>query len=128
MHVKTLCMLGNFCMIFFVCSFLKQTFQEHCQCGSNQAGKNDGPDVGPNCLQRLSADNKSSRQQTKLKKDFTHMQQVLFCQGADLIHTAGHRLFLLASRLNHNTRNKVNRPLITEGKLFPWINPDHFSF
>ena len=49
----TLCLLGNFsCFLssadFFIVNFLEKFFQ-----GPEQ---NVGPDLGPNCLQRLSAD------------------------------------------------------------------------
>ena len=58
-----LCMLGNyfpcFCchlLIFFIISFFKKFFQEHYQSFN---GLNTDQDLGPNCLQRLSADDKS---------------------------------------------------------------------
>ena len=64
-----LCMLGNFCMLFCrLWSFFKLTFQKKSfrntirvsdSLDSDQAWCFVRPDLGPNCLQRLLADNKS---------------------------------------------------------------------
>ena len=57
----TLCMLGNlsgFCcrlFIFFKINFSKNSSPTLLEC---QMVWNVGPDLGPNCLQRLSADDK----------------------------------------------------------------------
>ena len=49
--------------IFFNTNFFEKFFQEYHQSvkqfGSSQAPQNVGPDLGPNCLQRLSADDTS---------------------------------------------------------------------
>ena len=71
MNLITLCMLGNFTcfccrqLTFLKISFLKKIFQDHYQ-SVKQFGSRSGPtfvrpDMGPNCLQRLSADNKNCR-------------------------------------------------------------------
>ena len=43
---------------FFKINFFKKFFQERYQ-SVNQFGHSVGPDLGPNCMQRLSADNES---------------------------------------------------------------------
>ena len=43
---------------FFQINFFKKLFQEHYQT-FKQFGSKSGPDLGPSCLQMLSADNKS---------------------------------------------------------------------
>ena len=68
-NILTLCMLGNFAYIFVVCGFFfkinfyKKIFQEYHRVSNNldldQAGHFVGPDLGPNCLQKLSADDKN---------------------------------------------------------------------
>ena len=65
-------MQGNFSgfcgglLIFFKNNFFKKIFQEHyqsvkCFLNSDQDQHSVGPDMGPNCLQRLSTDIKSRR-------------------------------------------------------------------
>ena len=69
----TLCMLGNFACFFVVCGFLlNQLFQKNLSVipsvsnslNPDQARHFVGP-LGPNCLQRLSADAKSRHQRGK---------------------------------------------------------------
>ena len=65
----TLCMLGNFvCFLvvygfFFKLTFSKKSFRNTIRVSNSsdpdQARHFVGPDLGPNCLQRLSADDKS---------------------------------------------------------------------
>ena len=63
----TLCMLGNFACFFVVCGFFntcsKNSFRNTVSVSNSldpdQARRFVGPDLGPNCLQRLSADDKS---------------------------------------------------------------------
>ena len=47
---------------FFQNNFFKKVFEEHCQTAKSLVPFQDqcsvGPDLGPNCLQRLSADDK----------------------------------------------------------------------
>ena len=50
----TLCMLGNFSEL----TFSKNPFWNYIRL-SNNVDPDEDPDVGPNCLQRLSADGKS---------------------------------------------------------------------
>ena len=67
--LKVNCMLGNFSyfccrlLTFFKIIFFKKFFQEHNQSikrfGSRSGTHSVGPDLGPNCLQRLSADDTS---------------------------------------------------------------------
>ena len=62
---------GKFSMLlscllnFLKINFFEKSFQEYHrsvkQFGSRSGQTNVGPDLGPNCLQRLSADNTSSR-------------------------------------------------------------------
>ena len=67
----TLCMLGNFscfcCHLptFFKCNFLKNTIRVSNSLNPDQDQHFVSPDLGPNCLQRISADDKSSDQQGK---------------------------------------------------------------
>ena len=67
----TLCMLGNFYMLFcclwiffFKSTFSKTSFRNTIRLSNSldpdQARHYVGPDLGPNCLQRLLADDKSS--------------------------------------------------------------------
>ena len=53
----------SFCFLFFKFNFFKEFFQEHNQSvkqfGSKLGTMNVGSDLGPNCLQRLSADDKT---------------------------------------------------------------------
>ena len=66
---STLCMLGNFLHVFVVCGFfLKLTFSNKSfrntirvsnSLDTDQARLFVGPDLGSNCLQRLSADDRS---------------------------------------------------------------------
>ena len=65
----SLCMLGNFSrccrlLIFFKINFFKNLFWNTIRVSNNldpdQDRKNVGPDLGPNCLQRLSADEQRS--------------------------------------------------------------------
>ena len=70
-YLLTLCMLGNFscnafkicCLLlnFFKINFFEKFFQEHYQSVSNALD----PDLGPNCMQRLSADDKVRHWQAK---------------------------------------------------------------
>ena len=64
---QTLCLLGNFSFFFAVCgfffsklTFLKNSFRNAIRVSNSldpdQARHLVGPDPGPNCLQRLSAD------------------------------------------------------------------------
>ena len=46
---------------FFKIDFYKKFFQEHYQSVKGQDWCSVGPDLGPNCLQRLSADNSKER-------------------------------------------------------------------
>ena len=61
----TLCMLGNFVCFFVVCGyfFFKLTFRNTIRVSNSldadQARHFVGPGLGPNCLQRLLADDKS---------------------------------------------------------------------
>ena len=65
----TLCMLGNFTAFLVVCRFFvkiyvfKKFFQECCkhvkQCDLDKVRHFVGLDLGPNCLQRQTADEKS---------------------------------------------------------------------
>ena len=62
----TLCMLGNFCcrlLTFFKINFLKKSFRNSIRLSNGLDPDQDrhfvGPDLGPKCLQRLSADGKS---------------------------------------------------------------------
>ena len=68
----TLCMLGNFACYFVICGFFflffliiffKKIFQEYHQSVKQFESRSGihfvGPDLGPNCLKRLSADDKS---------------------------------------------------------------------
>ena len=75
-HLLTLCMLGNFSrfhcrlLTFFKVNFFKKFFQGHTfrvsYClDTDQDRHYVSPDLGRNCLQRLSADGKSRRQQGK---------------------------------------------------------------
>ena len=67
--VLNLCMLGNFACFFVVCRFFftltisKKSFRNTIRVSKrldpDQARSFVGPDLGPNCLQRLSADDKS---------------------------------------------------------------------
>ena len=63
----TLCMLGNFACFFVVCGFFffnltfsiksfRNTISVSNSLDQDQAGHFAGPDLGPNSLQRLSAD------------------------------------------------------------------------
>ena len=73
----TLCLLGNFACFFVVCCFIsKSTFSNKYSCRTTirksnsldptQAQRNVGPDLGPNCLQKLSADD-TSRQRVNIQ-------------------------------------------------------------
>ena len=56
---------------FFKINFFKSIFQEHYHCvkrSVSRSGRAVGTDLGTNCLQRLSADNKSRRGQEKSEK------------------------------------------------------------
>ena len=65
----TLCMLGNFSyfccrlLTFFKINFFKKFFQENSQSfkrfGSRSGRRSVSPDLGPNCLQKLSAGDES---------------------------------------------------------------------
>ena len=67
----TLCMLGNFSCLFVICGFVfykinffkKRNFRNTIRVSNSldpdQASRFFRPDLGPNCLQRLSADDKS---------------------------------------------------------------------
>ena len=72
----TLCMLGNYFMLLLALTFLFKIyfFQKHSfrniitlsnSFDPDQDRQLDGPDLGPNCLQRLSTDDKSRHQQGK---------------------------------------------------------------
>ena len=67
-----LCMLGNFScfccrlLTFFKIILFEKFFQEHYQ-SDERFGSRSGPDLGPNCFQRLSADDKCSHWQGKSK-------------------------------------------------------------
>ena len=78
--ILTLCMLGNFACFFVVCRFfffffsnyiffLKKKFQEYHSVNNNLgpdlARHFVEPDLDPNCLQRLSADDKSRHSRGK---------------------------------------------------------------
>ena len=65
-----LCLLGNFCMLFCrLLIFSKNPFRNTIRVSNrldpDQARHFVEPDLGPNCLQRLSADG-TSRQRVKL--------------------------------------------------------------
>ena len=51
---------------FFRINFFKEFCQEHFH-SVKQFGQNDSPDLGPNCLERQSADDKSHHYQGKSK-------------------------------------------------------------
>ena len=55
-------MLGNFAHFFVVCQFIKIFFffQENHQ-SVKKFGQNIGPDLGPYCLQKLQADDKTGQ-------------------------------------------------------------------
>ena len=71
LDILTLCMLGNSACFFVICVvffFLKFTFQKKSfrniirvsnSLDPDQAQHFVGPDLGPNCLQMISADDKS---------------------------------------------------------------------
>ena len=71
MSLVTLCMLSNYACFFVICgyfsevNFFKTFFQEYLTISvsnsldPDQARHFVGPDLGPNCLQRLSADDRS---------------------------------------------------------------------
>ena len=72
----TLSMLGNFACFFVICGFFfskwafsknsfRNTIRVSTKSDLDQARCFVGPDLGPNCLQRLSADDKSHRQRGK---------------------------------------------------------------
>ena len=70
--ILTLCMLGNFSCLscrllifFFKINVFQKFVQEHYQSVKQFGLQCVSPDLGPNCLQRLSGDNKSGR---KLRK------------------------------------------------------------
>ena len=72
-------MLGNFACFFIICGFfsfliyfLENVFQEYHQ-SVKQFGSRSGP-TGPNCLQRLSADNKSRE---RIKQSTTAAVKIL---------------------------------------------------
>ena len=56
-------------LIFFKINFFEEFFQEYHQCQTVWIQTR--PDLGPNCLQRLSADN-TRRQRVKLSEYITH--------------------------------------------------------
>ena len=72
----TVCTLGNFSCLccrlltFFKINFSKKKFRNIIRVSNGLDPDQDrhsvGPDLGPNCLQRLSADDKSSRWQGKI--------------------------------------------------------------
>ena len=69
----TFCLLGNFSLFFFFflkihflkSTFLKNSFRNTIRVSNNLDPDQDrhsvGPDLGPNCLQRLSEDDESRR-------------------------------------------------------------------
>ena len=72
--IFTLCMMGNFSSFFVVyrffskLNFFKKLFQEYYQGVSldlDPARHSVGPDLGPNCLQSLSAEDKICRYKGK---------------------------------------------------------------
>ena len=57
-------MLGN--VSFFCCCFFRNTIRLANSLDRDQNGHSVGPDLGPNCLQRLSADDKSLQARKEL--------------------------------------------------------------
>ena len=75
----TLCMLGNFCVLFCrLLIFSKSTFSKNSFGNTirvsngldpDQGRHSVGPDLGPNCLQKLSADG-TNRQKVNVRVNF----------------------------------------------------------
>ena len=74
MNCLTHCMLGNFSCFFVVCGFFYSVFKKKYfrntirvsnSLDPDQARRFVGPDLGPNCLQRLPADDKSRHKRGK---------------------------------------------------------------
>ena len=81
----TLCMLGSFsyflvaCCLFFKINFFKKFFQEHRVSNGLNLDQDRhfvGRDLGPNCLQRLSADVKIAASKERVKK--CHLAELRF--------------------------------------------------
>ena len=116
----TLCLLGNFACFFVVCRFFsKSTFLENSfkntirvsnSLESDQARQIVQPDLGPNCLHRLSADD--SRQRPG------RVWQSVTCLTADTCLTAYPRVSSLNPTRSH-TFVEIDHEIISPAILLP---------